>query len=176
MADEQAPPISFLDPDVLALAIPFAIILDILGYLGLFFTLGIGGIIAGLILGIPLTLWMASKDMNWEMARHRVGSLKKGKNLGAEQAARVKKVALKRVTGRSVKRYLLGSFLVFLPYWTWAVFQLVQTGSSALPDDAALPEKEEETAPEEEEQTTQEKEGVKSVNTGGVNEQLDEAA
>lgn len=109
---------SFLDTDALFFTF-FAFMLDFLGYIGLFFTLGIGGVLAGLILGIPLTLWMMSKDTNAKLAKHRFTSLKGGKNLGE------RKIAMKWFG-----RYLLGSFLVFWPYWTLSVFKVIRTGSS----------------------------------------------
>lgn len=118
---------SFLDIDALLFTF-FALMLDFLGYLGLFFTLGIGGVLAGLTLGIPLTFWMMSKDTNAELAEHRIKSLKGGKNLGAEQAIK------KRIAMRGLKRYLFGSFLIFLPYWTWSVFKVIRTGSSGSVD------------------------------------------
>lgn len=114
---------SFLSTDVLFFTF-LAIMLDFLGYIGLFFTLGIGGVLAGLTLGIPLIIWMMSKDKNTELSQHRFKSLKGGKNLGAEQAAK------KRVAMRGLKRYFLGSFLVFWPYWTLSVFKVIRTGSS----------------------------------------------
>ncbi|MDP4009150.1 MAG: hypothetical protein Q8P71_01875 [bacterium] len=118
---------SFLDTDAMFF-IFFALMLDFLGYIGLFLTLGIGGALAGLTLGIPLTLWMMSKDTNAELAQHRLKSLKGGKNLGVGQAAK-RKIAM-----RGLKRYLLGSFLVFWPYWTLSVFKVIRTGSSGSVD------------------------------------------
>jgi len=108
---------SFLDPDVLVFALPFAGLIDILDVL---FSIGT---VATLILGAPLILWMVWKT----------GSIQevKEKRQGIAER-RAQRIAKQKATRRALRRgilYFLGGLIPFVNIfvlWTWAVISTVR--------------------------------------------------
>ncbi|MDP2735571.1 MAG: hypothetical protein Q8P12_05190 [bacterium] len=109
---------SFLDPDVLLFALPFAIIIDILDVV-----LAIG-VIANLIIGAPLIFWMVWKTGRIEAAKEQVQAVRE--NMAQRQAAR--KVATRRALRRGIF-YFIGGLVPVLSIfvlWTRAIVQTVR--------------------------------------------------
>lgn len=144
MAETTSYP-SALDPDFLLLALPLAAFLDIFGFASIFFSFGIAGFIVSLVLGIPLVIWMVEKEENIEAAKERAQRIAKSETaaqarlkVGRRAQRWITKGTTKRVMARALKRMgkrmfakmltklIIGSILVFFPYWLWSTFSVLR--------------------------------------------------
>ena len=137
----DAEQISSLDPDFLAMALPLAIILDIMAIIAalLYFTViaPIISTVASLTLGIILTIWMLWRTGRMDNAVARAQEILaqaaegKGKIKTAVRVTRFAYMFRKRLM-KMLIRFGLASvanivpFLGFIPFWTifvWLTFQ-----------------------------------------------------
>ncbi len=117
-------------PDFLLFALPLAALLDIFGFISIFISFGIAGFIVSLILGIPLIVWMAIREGNIEAVKDHIKQLRSAKASGGTQRAAARKVLqrtiLRKILTKGILRLIVGSLLVFLPYWLWATFSVLR--------------------------------------------------
>ncbi|MBI2042497.1 MAG: hypothetical protein HYT21_02025 [Candidatus Nealsonbacteria bacterium] len=122
MSDTATP--NAFSPDFLLFAFPLAAFLDVFGFISIFISFGILGFIVSLLLGIPLVIWMVTKENDIAAAKERVRELRKP---GAGATKAEGKVA-KKVLGKGLRKLILGSVLVFFPYWTWSALSVLRKG------------------------------------------------
>ena len=119
---------SFLDPDVLLFALPFAVIIDILDVV---FAIGV---IANLFMGLPLLFWMVWKTGQIQTAREQVQRVRRGpqERMSLQQTQQKRLAARRIATRRAWKRgllYFLGGLIPIVSIfvlWTWAVVSTVK--------------------------------------------------
>lgn len=119
-------------PDFLLFAFPLAALLDIFGVISIFISFGIAGIIVSFILGIFLVVWTIKKEGNIEAAKDRIKQLQnlrvsggKGVKRAAERKI-LQRTVLRRMLTKGTLRLVVGSLLVFFPYWLWLVFSVLR--------------------------------------------------
>lgn len=125
---QETPRGSFLDPDVLIFALPVAITIDILDVVLAM------GVIANLIVGSPLILWMVWKTGKIEAGREQIQRVQQGPQERAEFSQRQQErlAARRAATRRAWRRgilYFLGGLVPILSIfvlWTWAVISTVR--------------------------------------------------
>ena len=144
MAETTSYP-SALDPDFLLFALPLAAFLDIFGFASIFFSFGIAGFIVSLIFGIPLVVWIVKKEENIETAKEHTQQIAESETTAQirQKAGRraqrwISKGTTQKLMARSLRRMgrkmfikmltklIIGSILVFLPYWLWSTFSVLK--------------------------------------------------
>jgi hypothetical protein len=127
------PTVSPLAPDFLLFALPLAAFLDIFGFISIFISFGIAGFIVSLVLGIPLVVWMVLKEGDVEAAKEHAEQLRAMSKTGAKQKQTVArkmmaKKMVRKVLGRGLRKLIIGSVLVFFPYWLWSTVSVLKKG------------------------------------------------
>jgi len=144
MAETMSYP-SALDPDFLLFALPLAAFLDVFGLASIFFSFGIAGFIVSFIFGIPLVIWMVKKEENIETAKERAQRIAKSettaqvrRKAGRRAQRWISKGTTKMLMARALRRMgkkmfikmltklIIGSILVFFPYWLWSTFSVLR--------------------------------------------------
>ncbi|MCH7828770.1 hypothetical protein IH982_02860 [Patescibacteria group bacterium] len=119
---------SFLDPDVLLFALPFAVIIDILDVV-----LAIG-VIVNLFIGLPLLAWMVWKTGRIEAGKEQVERVRQGPQMRERfrQRQQARLSARRAATRRALRRGLLYFLAGLIPIvsifvlWTWAVISTIR--------------------------------------------------
>lgn len=125
--EKSAPRGSFLDPDVIFF-LGVAVVIDILDV-----TLALG-VIANILLGLPILGWMVWKTGNMWAAKEQIDRVRKAPQLRQQfrQEQYTRLAARRAATRRAWRRallYFLGGLVPILSIfvlWTWAVISTVR--------------------------------------------------
>lgn len=118
--------LSALSPDFLLFALPLAALLDVFGLISIFISFGVLGFFVSLVMGIPLVIWMIIREGEIENIQERMNEIKSpGANRQATQR-RIQRSMARKGARKFLIKIVLGSLLVFLPYWLWSVFSILR--------------------------------------------------